>query len=75
MSTKKQIDFTNITWPFNLLKSNLSIKKMEAGEEIQLIVNDSDVLKSLILIIDRSPGYYSTYSEENGVYKLEVKKN
>jgi len=75
MSSKKLIDFTDITWPFNLLKSNLSIKQMQKGEEIEIMIDDPDVLQSLILIVDQSPGYFFNYSEEKDLYKLVIKKS
>lgn len=75
MTSKKLIDFTDITWPFNLLKSNLSIKQMQSGEEIEIVIDDPDVLQSLILIVDQAPGYFINYTEENNLYKLFIKKN
>ena len=75
MSSKKLIDFTDIAWPFNLLKSNLSIKQMQSGEELEIVIDDPDVLQSLILIINQSPGYLFKYTEEHDRYKLFIKKN
>lgn len=75
MPSKKRIDFSDIAWPFNLLKSNLSIKQMEAGQEIEIVVDDPDVLKSLTLIVDQSPGYEFSCTAENEAYTLAVKRN
>jgi len=75
MPSKKVIDYTDVAWPFNLLKSYRSVKQMESGEKIEILISDADVLKSLILVIDQSPGYCFTYIEENEAYRLAVKKN
>jgi len=74
MVAKKIIDFTHHEWPFNLLKGNQSITQMDAGQEIEIIVDDPDVLKNLILIIEQSPGYCFTYAEENERYNLNIKR-
>jgi len=74
MSGIKRIDFRQQDWPFNLLKGNQSITHMDAGQEIEIVGDDPDVIKNLILIIERIPGYYFSYHETHDSYRLRIKK-
>ena len=55
MASKIVLDLKGVFSPLNLLKCKSCLKSMGKGDILEVMLEDSDVVKDLIMIVKRSP--------------------
>jgi len=74
MPSKSEINLIGVVWPVCLLKCNSELNRLCEGEEVDVIVQDPDVLKDLLKILERSLEHSVTTIQENDHYRLHILK-
>ena len=74
MPSKSEINLIGVVWPVCLLKCNSELNRLNEGEEVDVIVQDPDVLKDLLRIVERSLEHsVATFYEKNH-YRIHIRK-
>ncbi len=74
MSLKSEINLIGVVWPVCLLKCNNELNRLSEGEEVDVIVQDPDVLKDLLKIVERSLEHSVTTIHEKDHYRIHIQK-
>ena len=72
MPSKAELNLIGVVWPVCLLQCNSELNRLYAGEEIDVIVKDPDVLKDLLIILERSSDHLVTTSKQGERYRLHI---
>ena len=72
MSSASEISLIDIGWPVSLLKCNSELIRMEPGDKLDVLVDDSEVAEALMLIIDHSEDHSARLLEQNGHYRIAI---
>ncbi len=74
MPSASEISLINIDWPSSLLQCNSELLRMEQGDRLDVLVNDSEIAKTLMLIIGRSENLSARLVEQNGQIRIRVNR-
>lgn len=74
MSSPAQLDLVGIGWPVCLLKFKTVIDSLDSYEVLEVLAEDPDVVKSIILIIERSEDKLIRQEQDGGFYRLYVQR-
>ena len=74
MPSKSEINLIGVVWPVCLLKCNSELNRLCEGEEVDVIVQDPDVLKDLLKIVERSLEHSVTTIHKKDHYRLHILK-
>ncbi len=74
MLSKPELNLVGVVWPVCLLQCSSELNRLYAGEEIDVLVRDPNVLKELLIIIERSSDHLVTTSKEGECYRLHILK-
>lgn len=74
MSSKSEINLIGVVWPVCLLKCNSELNRLNEGEEVDVIVQDPDVLKDLLKIVERSLEHSVATFQEKNHYRIHIRK-
>ena len=72
MSPSSEISLINIEWPIALLQCNRELIRMQCGDKLDVLVDDPDVARDLLLIIEHSENHSATFLKENGQTRITV---
>ncbi len=72
MPSRSEISLLNIEWPTSLLKCNSELIRMEGGDILDVLLDDPDVARNLLLIIEHSENHNANFLEQNGVIRISV---
>ena len=75
MPSKSELNLIGVVWPVCLLQCNSELNRLYAGEEIDVLVQDPNVLKDLLKILERSSDLLVTTNKEGELYRLHVMKS
>ena len=74
MPSKPELNLIGVVWPVCLLQCNSELNRLASGEEIDVMVQDSDVLKDLLKILERSSEHTVVTVQDGDHYRLHIKK-
>lgn len=74
MPTVSVIDLMNVDWPSSLLQCNTELFRMECGDRLDVLVNDPEIAKTLMLVINRAENLSARLVEQNGEIRISVDK-
>ena len=74
MPSASEISLINMDWPSSLLQCNSELLRMEHGDRLDVLVSDSEIAKTLMLIINRSDNLKARLVEKNGQIRISVKR-
>lgn len=74
MSTKSRLDLTGVTWPVCLLKFKSALDRMSSSEELEILSNDPDSVKNIVMILSRSRDRLLREEKEGELYHIYVRK-
>jgi len=74
MTSRPEINLTGVAWPVCLLQCNNELKRLTTGEEIDVRIQDREVLKDLLKILERSADHTVLTVREEDDYRLHIKK-
>ncbi len=72
MSPTSEISLINIEWPISLLQCNSELIRMECGDKLDVLVDDPDVARDLLLIIEHSENHSARHQEQGGHIRITV---
>ncbi len=72
MSPTSAISLIDIEWPISLLQCNRELIRMKSGDKLEVLVDDPDVARDLMLIIEHSENHSATFLKENGHTRISV---
>ena len=72
MSPTSEISLINIEWPISLLQCNRELSRMECGDKLDVLVDDPDVARDLLLIIKHSENHSALRLEQDGHIRITV---
>jgi len=74
MPSASEISLINMDWPSSLLQCNSELLRMEHGDRLDVLVSDSEIAKTLMLIIGRSENLSAGLVEQNGQIRIRVNR-
>ena len=74
MSSNVMVDLTDVDWPESLLRCKCRLDAMASGSEVDILVNDLDVIKNLVQIIEQSQCSIMKNKTSGGCYQIHIKK-
>ena len=74
MLSNPELNLIGVVWPVCLLQCNSELNRLYAGDDIDVVVQDPDVLKDLLKILERSSGHSVTTCKEGNCYRLHILK-
>jgi TusA-related sulfurtransferase len=74
MASYQTLDLTEVLWPESLLQCKSQLEAMNPGREIDILVKDLDVVKSLTRIIERSQCSIMKRNRNGDCYQMHVRK-
>ncbi len=74
MPSSSEISLVNIDWPSSLIQCNNELLRMEQGDKLDVLVNDPEIAKTLMLIIDRAEDLSARLVEQNGQIRIRVNR-
>ena len=69
-----RLDLTEIEWPICLLEFNKALEETKAGDTLEVVVDDRDVLMSVSMIVHNSPSQIIAVSEVSGHSNIRICK-
>lgn len=70
----RNIDIRNMDWPICVLNCKKEVNQMEKGEQMDILVRDSDVVENIMALMKNLLGYTIEKHRENKHYRLVIKK-
>ena len=74
MSSVSEINLMNVDWPSSLLQCNTELFRMEFGDRLDVLVNDPEIARTLMLVINRAENLSARLVEQNGEIRISVNK-
>ncbi|RJQ58238.1 MAG: sulfurtransferase TusA family protein [Desulfobacteraceae bacterium] len=74
MSNKAELDLAGVGWPVCLLECKRTLKSMQAGDILEIALQDPDALDELVTIVTRSPDRILAIDPEQGGYRIRIRK-
>ena len=74
MPSASETSLINMDWPSSLLQCNSELLRMEHGDRLDVLVSDSEIAKTLMLIIGRSENLSAGLVEQNGQIRIRVNR-
>ena len=74
VSSNVMVDLTDVDWPESLLQCKCKLDAMASGTEMDILVNDLDVIKNLVQIIEHSQCYTMENRSSGGCYQIHIRK-
>ncbi len=74
MASKIILDLRGVISPLNLLKCKNTLKAMEQGEIMEVILADADVIQDLLMIVERSTDKVVYQNKKADYICLGIKK-
>lgn len=68
------VDLTDVAWPESLLQCKCKLDAMASGTEMDILVNDLDVIKNLVQIIEHSQCYIMKNRSSGGCFQIHIRK-
>ena len=69
-----RLDLTEIKWPVCLLEFNRALEETAAGDTLEVVVEDRDVLMSVSMIVHNSPSKIIAVDEVSGQSNIRICK-
>ena len=74
MSSTLQLDLIGVTWPVCLLKFKTVLNNMGSCEVLEVLAQDPDVVKNIVMIIERSEDTLISRRRDGAIYRLSVQR-
>ena len=74
MGASVRLDLVNLISPLGLLKCKSALNKMNSGEVLEVSLQDPEVFKNIIKIIEPSHDQVVRTDRENGCFRLFIEK-
>ena len=74
MQTNKKLDLTDSVSFLSLLKCRKELSQIEAGDSLEVVMDDPGMANDLIKIIDRSNDRVTEQSQDGDRYKITITK-
>lgn len=74
MPAEKRIDLRGVISPLDLLRCKNSLKSMEEGDLLDVILADLDVVEDLEIIVNRSNDEIVYKKRTAGCFRIGIKK-
>ena len=74
MFSVKELDLIGVVSPVCLLKCKRVLSEMSAGETLDILLQDPDVVEELVKIIDRSADKVIQTAQERDHYRIRLIK-
>ena len=74
MAINRTIDIRDVDWPLCLLNCNKEVSQMKNGDQIEIIVKDTDVLNTIVILIEQLSNHSIQKCKENKYYRLIIRK-
>ena len=75
MPSKSEVDLCGIAWPMCLLKFKTALNELCSCDVLEILIQDPDVVESIVMIVDRSMDTLINQQKEDGIYRLLVEKS
>lgn len=70
----RKIDIQDMDWPLSILNCKKEVDQMKAGEQIQILLKDKDVVNNLVTLIDQLSGHRIETRRKDNSYRLIIRK-
>ena len=74
MPPASEINLINVDWPGSLLQCNAELFRMKCGDRLDVLVNDPEIARTLMLVINRAENLSARLVEQNGDIRISVDK-
>lgn len=74
MVSTRTVDITKLEWPLCLLQCNREVDRMNPGEELEVIVDDPDVAKSIMILIRQMAGFRIKSDQKETHFHIHIIK-
>ena len=74
MPSESELSLINADWPGSLLKCNSEFLRMGHGDSLNILMDDPEIVKTLMLVIDRSENLSAELLEKNDHIWIRVVK-
>ncbi len=70
-----ELNLSEIVWPICLLKCDAALNQLNVGEELNLVIKDVDLIKTLANIIKSYPGLTWEVGSDGDYYHIKVNRH
>jgi TusA-related sulfurtransferase len=74
MNKTAKLDLLSVPWPINLLKCHQYTADMQPGDEILISVKNQDVINSLVILLNATPGLSFEVTAKEPGFEIKVAK-
>ena len=74
MPSASKLSLIDVDWAGSLLHCNREIHRMEQGDTLNIILNDPEIARPLMLVINRVENLKAQLKEQNGHILINVDK-
>jgi len=74
MPSTSELSLINVDWPGSLLKCNRELHCMKKGDTLNIILNDPEIARPLMLVINRAENLNAEINERKGHILISVDK-
>ena len=74
MSSTLQLDLIGVAWPVCLLKFKTVLNNMCSCEVLEVLAQDPDVVRNMVMIIERSEDTLINHQKDGEIYRLSVRR-
>ena len=74
MPSTSELSLLNVDWPSSLLQCNSEFLRMEQGDRLDVLMNDPEIARTLMLVIERAEDLSAGMDELNGKIRISVYK-
>lgn len=75
MSSMLELDLVGIGWPVCLLKFKCALNGICSDDVMVVLARDPDVVKHIIMILERSGATLINRQKKGDIYQLSIKKS
>jgi len=75
MPSTSKLSLINVDWPGSLLQCNRELHRLEKGDTLNIVLNDQEIARPLMLVINRAENLNATLREQNGHIHISVEKD
>lgn len=75
MKSDQRLDISGVVVPFSLALCKCTLTRMDAGEVLEIQLQDRDTLQDLLIIVERSGDDVLAWEKRDDCYYLWVRKS
>jgi len=74
MPANRNLDIRGIDWPICILNCKKEVDQLKAGERLDVLVNDIDVLNNLIAFLEQLSNHKIVNQKKNQYHRIIITK-